>query len=161
MATFGVHGQLILTHSLGKKTTFKGVEVLFVETTKNSLIPFFIKEVKAKTVDESYVLFEDCNSKESAARFISKPVWLLQEDFNKLTDKNAAITMIGYQALSVDGPIGIIHEVIEQPHQILLTVDYKGNEAYLPLHEESLIKIDHKKKEVHLNLPDGLLQIYE
>ena len=160
MATFGVSGQLILTHSLGKKTTFKGVEVFFVETVKNSLLPFFIKEIKAKSTEENYILLEDCNSKESAARFIGKPVWLLQEDFNKLSNKNAPITLIGYQAFSDDVLIGMINEVIEQPHQVLLTIDYKGNEAYLPMHEDSLIKIDHKKKEVHLNLPDGLLEIY-
>ena len=134
--------------------------MLFIETTKNSLLPFFIKEIKAKTIDESYVLLEDCNSKESAARFISKPVWLLQEDFNKVSNKNAPITLIGYYAFDKDELIGIINEVIEQPHQVLLTVDYKGKEAYLPMHEESLIKIDHKKKTVYLKLPDGLLEIY-
>lgn len=160
VATFGVQGQLILLHSLGKKSTLKDVEVLFIETTKNSLLPFFIKEVKAKTIDESYVLLEDCMSKESAARFVSKPVWLLQEDFNKVSNKNAPISLIGYNAFSEDELVGLINEVIEQPHQILLTVDYKGKEAYLPMHEESLVKIDHKKKEVHLNLPDGLLEIY-
>ncbi len=160
VATFGVNGQVILLHSLGKKSTLKNVEVLFVETTKNSLLPFFIKEVKAKTNDESYVLFEDCNSKESAARLISKPVWLLQEDFNKVSNKNAPITLIGYNAFNENELIGVINEVIEQPHQVLLTVDYKGKEAYLPMHEESLLKIDHKKKAVHLNLPDGLLEIY-
>ena len=160
VATFGVQGQLILLHSLGKKSTLKDVEVLFIETTKNSLLPFFIKEVKAKTIDESYVLLEDCMSKESAARFVSKPVWLLQEDFNKVSNKNAPISLIGYNAFSEDELVGLINEVIEQPHQILLTVDYKGKEAYLPMHDESLIKIDHKKKEVHLNLPDGLLEIY-
>ena len=160
VATFGVQGQLILLHSLGKKSTLKDVEVLFIETTKNSLLPFFIKEVKPKTIDESYVLLEDCMSKESAARFVSKPVWLLQEDFNKVSNKNAPISLIGYNAFSEDELVGLINEVIEQPHQILLTVDYKGKEAYLPMHEESLVKIDHKKKEVHLNLPDGLLEIY-
>ena len=160
VATFGVSGQLILLHSLGKKSTFKDVEVLFIETTKNSLLPFFIKEIKSKTIDENYVLLEDCNNKESAARFINKPVWLTQEDFNKLSNKNAPIALIGYKAFNEDELIGVINEVIEQPHQILLTVDYKGNEAYLPMHEESLIRIDHKKKEVHLKLPDGLLEIY-
>jgi 16S rRNA processing protein RimM len=37
---------------------------------------------------------------------------------------------------------------------------YQGNEALIPLHEESLEKIDKKKKQVHVKLPDGLLDIY-
>lgn len=42
--------------------------------------------------------------------------------------------------------IGIIEEVIEQPHQILLTIQINGKEALIPLHEETLDNIDHTKK---------------
>ena len=161
VATFGVSGQLIFIHSLGKKSLLKGIEVLFIETLKDSLLPFFIKEMKARTDDENLVLFEDINSKESATRLISKNVWLSQEDFEKVSNKNAPIALIGYTAYSLESEIGVINEVIEQPHQILLTVTYKGKEAYLPLHDESLVNINHKKKAVYLKLPDGLLEVYE
>jgi 16S rRNA processing protein RimM len=53
-----------------------------------------------------------------------------------------------------------IEEVINQPHQILLRITLKGKEVLIPLHEESLDKIDHVKKQVHVILPDGLLEIY-
>ena len=105
-------------------------------------------------------MFEDIFTKEVAAKLIGKSVWLLQEDFQKLSNKNAPIAMLGYKVFSNDELIGIVNEVIEQPHQILLSIDYKGKEAYLPLHEESLVSINHKKSEVHLNLPDGLLDVY-
>ena len=57
VATFGVTGQLILVHNLGKKSTFKNVEALFVEEVKNSFLPYFIKEIKAKNEEEN------CNHK--------------------------------------------------------------------------------------------------
>jgi 16S rRNA processing protein RimM len=50
--------------------------------------------------------------------------------------------------------------VIEQPHQLLCRIDWKGKEALIPIHEESLIKIDKKKKIVVVNLPDGLLDVF-
>ncbi len=56
--------------------------------------------------------------------------------------------------------IGEVIEVIEQPLQVLCKIIYKGNEALIPLHEESLLKVDKKKKQVHVNLPEGLLDIY-
>jgi 16S rRNA processing protein RimM len=64
--------------------------------------------------------------------------------------------------MMVDGgtEIGLIQEVIEQPHQILCTVIYKGAEALVPLHEASLKKIDNKHKKVFVELPEGLLDIY-
>ena len=35
VATFGVAGQVILVHNLGKKSLFKNVEALFIEESKN------------------------------------------------------------------------------------------------------------------------------
>ena len=160
VATFGINGQIILQHNLGKKSTFKGVEIIFIEQTKGSLLPYFIKEAKPKTEEDNYILFEDIRSKETATKFIGKAVWLLQDDFKKLSNSKSPIALLGYKVISDNEILGIIDEVIEQPHQILLSIIYKGKEALLPLHEETLINIDHKKNEVHLELPDGLLEVY-
>ncbi|MFN5253658.1 MAG: 16S rRNA processing protein RimM, partial [Chitinophagaceae bacterium] len=56
--------------------------------------------------------------------------------------------------------LGVIKEVIEQPHQLLVTIDYNGQEAYIPLHEESLKGVNHAKKTVSVELPEGLLDLY-
>ena len=42
----------------------------------------------------------------------------------------------------------------------MLTILYQGQEAYIPLHEESLKGVDHVKKTVTGLLPDGLLDLY-
>jgi 16S rRNA processing protein RimM len=160
VATFGVSGQIILQHNLGKKSTFKGVEAILIEQIKGSLLPYFIKEVKPKTEQDNYISLEDITTKEMATKLIGKAVWLLQDDFKSITNKKSPIALLGYKVISDNEVLGTINEVIEQPHQILLTILYKGKEAYLPMHEESLVNIDHKQNEVHLNLPDGLLDIY-
>lgn len=160
VATFGVAGDVIIIHSLGKKTTFKNVEVLFVEQTKNSLLPYFIVNAKAKNEEETNILFDALKTKEAAKILVGKNVWLLQDDFKKVADKNAPIALLGYTVFDNDVEVGIVDEVIEQPHQILLTVNYKNQQAYLPLHQESLLEIDHKKSSIYLDLPEGLLDIY-
>ena len=53
-----------------------------------------------------------------------------------------------------------IEEVIEQPHQVLLKISLEGNEALIPLHAESLDRVDHEAKKVYVILPDGLLDVY-
>jgi 16S rRNA processing protein RimM len=78
-----------------------------------------------------------------------------------LAGKQSAIALLGYSIVDNGVVIGVVEEVIEQPHQVLLTIQYKGNEAYIPLHEATLKSINHTKKEVHVTLPDGLLEIYE
>ncbi len=67
---------------------------------------------------------------------------------------------MGFMVVDEGKKIGNIIEVIEQPHQILCTILVGEKEAYIPLHQDSLIKIDRKKKEVHVSLPDGLLELY-
>ena len=68
--------------------------------------------------------------------------------------------MLGFHLLNEEEDIGEIIEVIEQPHQILCTILLDGKEALIPIHEESLDKIDQKNRKVHVTLPDGLLDIY-
>jgi 16S rRNA processing protein RimM len=67
---------------------------------------------------------------------------------------------MGYTVQEKGKNIGVIQEIIEQPHQLLVTILYQGQEAYIPLHEESLKGVDHAKKTVMVELPDGLLDLY-
>ncbi len=160
VATFGLKGEVILKHALGKKVTMKGVEAIFVEMTKGSYIPYFVENAKPKDHEEVYIKLEGTDTKESAHKLIAKQVWLTEDDFRKQAGKQSAISLLGYSIINEGENIGTINEVIEQPHQVLLSIQYKGNEALIPLHDETLDKLDHKKKEVHVTLPDGLLEIY-
>lgn len=159
-ASFGVEGSIIVSHKLGKKTTFKQIKAIFIEEVKGSPIPYFITNAKAKDAEETIVNVEGVTSKEAAKRIIGKPLWLLEEDFRKLASKETSLLILGYTVIDDDKEIGIIEEVIEQPHQILLTVNVKGKQAYVPMHQDNLENIDHKKKQVVLNIPEGLLDVY-
>lgn len=160
VASFGLNGEVILKHALGKKTILKGIEALFVEELKGSYLPYFVESSKAKNHEETYIKLEGINTKEAANRLCSRNIWLLDEDFRKLAGKTAPISLLGFRLISEGQDIGPIEEVIEQPHQVLLRIDLEGKEALVPLHEETLDKIDHVKKQVHVTLPDGLLDIY-
>jgi 16S rRNA processing protein RimM len=161
VAAFGLKGELILKHALGKKTSLKDVEAVFVEEHKGSYLPYFVESAKAKDTEETYLKLESVDTRESAARLSTKNLWLLETDFRKLAGKTAAISLLGFTVITDEEEnLGPVEEVIEQPHQVLLRVTLDGKEALIPLHAESLDKIDHQKKEVHVILPDGLLDIY-
>ncbi|HXL56573.1 MAG TPA: hypothetical protein VN958_09970, partial [Chitinophagaceae bacterium] len=91
---------------------------------------------------------------------LQKNVWLQQRDFRKLVAKDSSLGLLGYTLIDDGKEIGKIEEVIEQPHQILLQINIEGKEALIPLHKETLININHKKNEVHVTLPAGLLDVY-
>ncbi|NCI47482.1 ribosome maturation factor RimM [Sediminibacterium soli] len=160
VASFGLKGEVILKHALGKKTVLKGVEALFIEEQKGQYLPYFVETSRARDQEETYVKLEGVDTKEAANRLSSRRAWLPEEDFRKLAGKSSPISLIGYQLVTEEEDLGPILEVIEQPHQVLLRIDLAGKEAYIPLHEETLEKIDHKNGKIHVVLPDGLLDIY-
>lgn len=160
VASHGLTGEVVLQHALGKKTDLKGLQTLFIEERKNSFLPYFVETTSAKNQEEVYVKLEGFNTKESARRLNQKDVWLLKADFEKFAAKSSPISLLGFMMINEGEEIGEIIEVIEQPMQVLCKIIFKGNEALIPLHEESLEKIDKKKKQVFVDLPEGLLDIY-
>ena len=87
-------------------------------------------------------------------------VWLPEPDFKKFAARSAPASLLGYTIINNKESLGEILELIEQPHQLLCRLEIKGKEVLIPLHEETLRKVNHKNKEVVVNLPDGLLEIY-
>ncbi|GGH79840.1 16S rRNA processing protein RimM [Filimonas zeae] len=161
VATFGVKGELILLHALNRKTALKDVEAVFVEEKNGTRLPYFLETSKAKTGTEIYLKLEGVDTKEAAVALVQKKIWLQDADFRKLAGTKSPISLLGYQLIHSGENLGAIEEVIEQPHQVLLRITYKGNEALIPLHDETLEKVDRVKGEVHVVLPEGLLEIYE
>ena len=160
VASFGLQGEMIIKHGLGRKTDLKGLAVLFISDKADNQLPYFVQTVKAKNHEEVFVQVEGIDSKEKAQLYLKRNVWLKREDFEKFAAPAASISLLGFTIVEEGKKIGEITEVIEQPHQVLCTVLVGDKEAYIPLHEESLLKIDRKKKEVHVELPEGLLDIY-
>lgn len=160
-ATHGLTGEVILEHALGSKTDLKGLEMLFIEEGKGTFLPFFIESTKIKNAAEVYIKLEGYNTMESAKRLTRRDVWLLKNDFEKFVGKSSPIGMLGFMMMNEGKELGEIIEVIEQPMQVLCKILLNGNEALIPVHEESLLKIDQKKKQVFVALPDGLLEIYQ
>lgn len=160
VATFGLKGELILKHTLGKKTSLKGATAVFIEEKKESFIPWFIESTRIKSEDEIYVKLEGIATREKAIPLAQKQVWLPEPEFKKYSSKSSPVSFLGYEILEGETILGKILEVIEQPHQVLCRIDLDGKEAFVPLHEETIRKIDRKKGRVIVELPEGLLDIY-
>ena len=159
-ATFGLDGQLILEHSLGKKTSLKGLENIFIEEKKDSFLPYFIESAKIKSDKEVYLKMEGISAKETAKSLVKKEVWLRENDFIKFAANAAPISLLGFMVINEDEELGEVCEVIEQPHQVLCKIIMNGKEALIPVHEGSLEQIDKKNRRLFVNLPEGLLDIY-
>jgi 16S rRNA processing protein RimM len=160
VSTFGLKGELVLKHNLGKRTSLKGLKAIFIEERKESFIPWFIESTKIKNEEEVYLKLEGVNIREQAIKLTQKEVWLPEKEFKKFSAKSSPINLLGYNIIEGEKNLGKILEVIEQPHQILCRIEFNKKEALIPLHEETILKIDRKNQQVIVSLPPGLLEIY-
>jgi 16S rRNA processing protein RimM len=161
VSPYGLNGELILKHNLGKKSILKDLKAIFIEEKKETFIPWFILSAKSKSETEIYLKLEGVTTREHAIKLTQKEIWLPDEDFKKYSAKSSPINLLGYTILEGEKILGKVKEVIEQPHQVLCVIDYNDKEVYIPLHEETIKKIDKKNQQVIVALPPGLLEIYQ
>lgn len=160
VAVYGLKGELVLKHELGKKSSLKDVKAVFIEDKKDSFLPWFVESTKIKSENETCIKLEGLETREAAAKLSQKEVWLTEEDFKRLSAKSAPANLLGYTIINKKERLSEVLEVIEQPHQLLCRIELNNKEVLIPINEDFLKKIDHKKKEVQVELPDGLLDIY-
>ncbi len=160
VSSFGLKGELILQHHLGKMISPGKIKVIFLEQKKNELLPFFLNYARTKSDQELYIKLEGIDNKEAASGFLRHEVWMKQEDLNLHALKNKPIAWVGYHLLDEGKDLGEVLEVIEQPQQVLCRLEIQMREVLIPVNEETLDKIDHAGKRLLLNLPEGLLEVY-
>lgn len=160
VAAHGVKGELVLKHELGKKTSLKGLQTIFIEDKKDSFLPWFIESAKIKNEEEVFIKLENIDTREAAIKLSQKEVWFTEPDRKKFSARSSPINLLGYKIIDDDKFIGVVEEIIEQAHQMLCRIEINKKEALIPLNEDTLKKIDHRKREVIVKLPEGLLEIY-
>jgi 16S rRNA processing protein RimM len=160
VAIHGLKGEVILQHVLGKKTSLKGVKAIFTQDKSDSWFPWFIKEAKAKSGKETLITIEDIASPEAAKKLLQKTIWLPENEVAQHAAPASVLSLVGFTVVHEKKKLGEIVEVIEQPHQLLCTIIVDEKEVLIPLHQESLLKVDQTKKLVFVDLPDGLLELY-
>lgn len=155
----GFKGEVILALHSESAEDIAGSKFLFLDMD-GSMIPFLIERFS----DESgniIVKFEDVDSHESASALMAHNVYLPSDEFQESTDENNFSDLIGYSVIDkVRGLLGTVKSATEMPGQFIISFEYSGAEVLLPLHDQTLLKIVKKRKELHVNLPDGLLEVY-
>lgn len=160
VSAFGLKGDLIAQHHLGKKIAVSKIRVIFLEQKGGEMLPYFIENIRKKGDDELYLKLEGVETREAGLKFLRRDLWMKEEELHAHTQKNNPIGWVGYRVLDQGKDLGEILEVIEQPHQVLCRLEIESKEVLIPVNEQTLQKIDHKSRSLLLDLPDGLLEVY-
>ncbi|MBI1220961.1 MAG: 16S rRNA processing protein RimM [Bacteroidetes bacterium] len=120
-------------------------------------VPFFMEECN-EAANPPILHFEDISDMESAKTLQGLPVYAPKSAIE--SDKEwSASTLLGFQTFDGDTALGPVLEIIDAGLQQLLRFEIDGREVLVPLQDELIEDFDEANRELHLRLPDGLLDI--
>lgn len=156
--SFKTDGTVIIKNNNGLKE-IDTKEPLFIEFN-DVMVPFFLEKIEYRNDNSALVKFETLLSEEQTADYIGKEVYIEKSaheetvysfdfllDF-RLYDKSKIL-------------LGTITDYQDIPGNPLLIVTHHNKEYFVPFHEDFIISIDEKKKEMIIKIPDGLHTIQE
>jgi 16S rRNA processing protein RimM len=94
---------------------------------------------------------------------IKKKVFLPLDQLPKLEGNRFYYhEIIGFIAIDqFEKKIGVIKSVNDSGPQALFVIDNNGTEILIPVHDNFITKLIREEKRIYLNLPDGLLEIFQ
>jgi 16S rRNA processing protein RimM len=156
---YGFNGELVLAIQDGEADDYGKAEFFFIEL-EGKPVPFFAVEIKKHSGD-IVVKLEDVNSEAEAKKLAGKKIFVEESIVNSSGDKTDWDSLIGYEVFeTVYGALGQLNGIEEYPQQIIAHCIVNGKEVLFPLTEDFISEINIKKKELHIDLPEGLLDVY-
>jgi len=158
----GYKGKLSVYLNFNKSKDFKFTEPIFVEI-QQILVPFFVLSLTGAN-KKHIIELQNINSENEALKLKRKEL-LVSEKFFKsyIAEKeDKEIQLLNYQVCDNKfGNIGVIEKILKYPgHEIFLVRGLEKQEILIPYTNDFIEKIDKKNKIIHINTPEGLLDLY-
>lgn len=159
--THGIKGEVSIKLDVDNPYEYSELESVFLEI-QGKLIPFFIESISIKDKGFASVKFEGIDQEPQATSLLHTELFLPLSILPPLSgNKFYFHEVIGFQVEDKDfGPVGIIKDVLDYPHQSVLQIMRDNKEVLIPITDEIIINIDRAKKTVSVDTPTGLIELY-
>jgi 16S rRNA processing protein RimM len=159
-STHGFKGHLVLNHQLKNNKELNSWSALMLELKSGSYIPFFIQEAKHLNEQEAIILLEEVESLEEAKKLVSCLAYIPPTVNSTGILENEWNNVIGYEVFAEGKSIGKISSIVDNQMQQLFEIVYADKIIHIPVQDSFIDKLDNKKKTLHVNLPEGYLEIF-
>jgi 16S rRNA processing protein RimM len=155
--THGIKGELTCFIQVNPDD-FADVQTIFLKQN-GTPIPYFVKNYHYNQ-SRLTVAFEDLDSAEQAKDLINAELWV-DEKYVTEDEYIWVEEIIGYQIIDKKkGNIGLVDNFYKIPNNDLLATEINGKEVLIPANTHIVKSIEHKTKSIHIEMPEGLLEIY-
>ena len=159
--THGIQGELLLVFSNGMEDAIAEPEYLFLEVD-GLLVPFKVEELAWRGDNTASIRLGYIDSKEEAQPYAGCKVFADNDDLQVTEEHFNIHHLVGFTLIDRKiGTVGPIEEVNDFGGNLVLTVNYKGEEVMIPFNEELLDSFDYENSTLLLECPDGLFDVDE
>lgn len=157
----GLKGGLILEIEEGYEEVLTDSDCLLVEVD-GGLVPFFVTEdgIYFRSSTSLSLSFDGYDSVEKVRPFCGCKIFIHKDTEVEQTNNEELNELIGTTVIDKErGKLGEILRVDDFSGNVVITVAYHGHEILIPLSEELIIRLDETKKELHMECPEGLIDL--
>ena len=123
------------------------------------LVPFFFETIRSKSNDISIVKVERMESAEDV-RYLTNRDAYVPRSWSEESEEVSLRYFIGFTAIDITlGQLGTVVDIDESTVNTLFVIENDNDEILVPAQEEFIAGIDHDKREIVFDLPEGLVSL--
>lgn len=156
---FSYKGEVVLFLDVDEPQDYSQLDGVYISINKK-LVLYTIKSIRING-NKATVRFDDVEY-EDLERLIGRELFLPLELLPPLEgNKFYFHEIIGFSVFDQEkGDIGKIIGVYENAPQPLLSIDCQGKEILLPIIDQVIIEVKREEKQMIVNSPEGLIELY-
>lgn len=158
----GFKGELISQWDVDSPSAYSNIKELFIEVN-GKLIRFDVDKIKLLKKNNALVKLKGIDDEEMANALINSNLFLPLSYLPELSDTQFYYhEIIDYQVIDTEkGNIGNILRVLDMPQQAILEIKHEnGKEILIPVSDEIIKKVNRSEKQLFIEAPEGLIDIY-
>lgn len=160
---YGIKGELKVAMEEQFLDLLPQLSVVFIKIN-GTAVPYFPEQVNT---DAALIKLEEVDAPEVAQKLGSKELLARREDipFDPDAVKSKDTLQFSHlkQFVIIDqqqGEVGTIVDVLEFPQQEMALLVLDGQDVLIPLNDSYINKVEEAKKQVFMDLPDGLIDLH-
>ena len=158
----GLKGELVIETEEDWEDAFENSKYLLLEV-EGGLVPFFVNGdgVNFRTSTTLSLTFDEIDSAEKVKPYCGCKVYLHKGVIQDDTAGDELNELIGFTVFDQKkGKLGDVIRVDDFSGNVVLTVQHGIHEILIPLSEELITQYLEEERELHLDCPDGLIDLY-